>query len=65
MRLIDFVNKFPDKDWNWNYLSCNPSITFDHVLDYPHKPWNWRGLSRKVIKFPHARIDFLGILSKI
>ena len=42
MRLIDIVNKFPDKNWDWNNLSCNSSITFDHVLAYPDIPWDWK-----------------------
>jgi hypothetical protein len=35
MRLIDIVNKYSDKDWNWYGLSKNPNITFDDVLKYP------------------------------
>ena len=65
MRLIDIVNKFSDKNWDWYWLSSNPSITFDHVLANPDKPWNWNGLSSKVIKFPQQRIEFLDLLSKI
>ena len=65
MRLIDIVNNFPDKDWDWYALSKNPSITFDDVLTNPDKPWNWKELSIKVIKFPQQRIEFLDLLSKI
>ena len=32
-RLIDYVlNVFPDKPWDWFYLSLNPSITMADVL---------------------------------
>ena len=45
MRLIDFVNFFPDKPWSWHALSCNPSITFEDVKAHSDKPWSWRELS--------------------
>jgi hypothetical protein len=35
MRLIDIVNKLPDKPWDWFFLSLNQNITFDHVLKHP------------------------------
>ena len=45
MRLIDFVNFFLDKPWDWTKLSSNPSITFEGVKAHPDKPWDWQELS--------------------
>ena len=41
------VLEHPDKNWNWNCLSSNPSITMKDVLEHPDKHWNWYGLSMK------------------
>ena len=41
-----FIEDNPDKEWNWYYLSLNPTITFDIVIAYPDKPWDWNGLSQ-------------------
>ena len=38
------LEKFPNKPWNWYWLSRNPSVaTWEIVTD---KPWDWRTLSR-------------------
>ena len=72
MRLIDIVNKFPDKYWNWNNLSCNSSITFDDVLSNPDKPWNWYFLSSNsnitfdhVLECPHQPWNWEVFSSKV
>ena len=31
IRFIDFVNLFPDKDWDWFQLSENPNITWEDI----------------------------------
>ena len=38
---MEFVEKYPDKPWDWYGLSCNPNITMEIVEKYPDKPWNW------------------------
>ena len=43
--LMEIIDKFKD-NWDWSWLSRNPNITFDHVLQYPEKPWDWLCLSR-------------------
>jgi hypothetical protein len=35
----------PNLPWDWDWLSTNPSITFQNVLDHPKKPWDWFWLS--------------------
>jgi hypothetical protein len=34
-----------EKPWNWNWLSCNPSITWKNVEENFDKPWDWDWLS--------------------
>ena len=43
--LIKLLETFPDKPWNWNFLSQNPNITWDIVKANQDKPWNWNVLS--------------------
>jgi hypothetical protein len=33
--------KYPDKPWDWDYLSFNPNITMEFIEKYPDKHWNW------------------------
>ena len=35
------IEKYPDKPWDWYYISWNPNITMDFIEKYPDKPWNW------------------------
>ena len=40
---MEFVDKYPDKDWDWKYLSF---ITIEKLIDkYPDKPWDWENIS--------------------
>ena len=56
MKLIDLILKYPDKHWNWYWLSLNPNITFQNISDHPDKSWYWSQLSR------HRNITFQNIL---
>lgn len=38
---------FPDKPWDWNHLSQNPSVTWDVIQKHLDKPWNWYYVSLK------------------
>ena len=42
---IDIIDKYPNKPWNWDYISCNPNIIMDMIEKYPDKPWNWHYIS--------------------
>ena len=44
--LVEMLRKFPNGNWNWDYLSGNTSITWDIVKANLDKPWNWYRLSR-------------------
>lgn len=43
--LIDIINKFPEKKWDFAELSENPNITLKDILDNPNYEWNHRRLS--------------------
>lgn len=38
---LDFVIQNIDKPWWWQYLSCNPVIPIQDILDHPELPWSW------------------------
>ena len=37
--------RFPEKTWNWEHLSRNPSITPEFVQTNTRMPWEWSQLS--------------------
>ena len=43
--LLQLLEAFPDKPWNWWELSENQNITLDYALSNPDKPWDWGRLS--------------------
>ena len=52
---MDIIEKHPDEDWEWYYISRNPNITIEDIEKYPNKPWDWNGLSIN----PNITIDFI------
>ena len=53
--LEKLIYKYPDKLWNWQWLSENPNITMDFVERHLDKPWNWNWLSEN----QHITMDFI------
>ena len=43
--LSKLLRQYPDKPWNWNFLSENPNITMKDVLAHPNESWTWNALS--------------------
>ena len=39
--LAYLLEKYPNKNWRWDYISCNLNITMEIIEKYPNKPWNW------------------------
>ena len=39
------IQSNPDKEWDWEYISWNPNITWEIVQDNPDRDWNWFFLS--------------------
>ena len=38
--LEQVILMFPDRDWNWGWISQNPNITMKDILDNPDNNWN-------------------------
>ena len=47
-KLIKLIEKYPNKDWNWNSISMNPNLTMKIIEKYPDKPWDWCEISKKL-----------------
>ena len=43
---MEFVEKYPEKPWNWDWISYNPNLTMEFVEQHPEKPWDWINISR-------------------
>ena len=43
--LWKLIQLYPDKDWDWRSISCNPNITWEIIQDNPDKYWSWFGIS--------------------
>ena len=38
--------KYPNKQWNWDFISNNPNLTLEIIMKYPNKPWDWDTISQ-------------------
>lgn len=42
--LLKLLQMFPDdvdKRWDWEFLSANPNIPIEYIIDNPNLPWSW------------------------
>lgn len=58
-QLTKFLEEYPNKNWNWNFISENPNITIGYIKMHPTFPWHFKN----IFKNPNLTIDF--ILSNI
>ncbi len=49
-----FLEQHADKPWNLYYLSKNPNLPFQYVLDHPEKPWEWDELENPNIPLQYV-----------
>jgi len=49
------IEKYPDKPWNWHYISENLNITMEIIEKYPDKSWKWQSTSCN----PNITIDMI------
>ena len=42
---MEIIEKYPDKPWDWYYISSNPNITMEFIEKYLDKPWDWEWIS--------------------
>jgi hypothetical protein len=40
------LEKYPDKPWDWYWISGNPNITPEYIERHPDKPWVWFYISQ-------------------
>ena len=60
--LQKLIEKYPDKDWDWDELSRNPNITLEFIEKHPKKPWNWFKLQHNSnFKIIFPRLTFIQI----
>ena len=52
---MDFIEKYPDNPWNWQWISSNSNITLEIIEKYPDKPWNWKSISSN----PNLTLDMI------
>jgi hypothetical protein len=45
---MDFVEKYPEMNYNWGNLSCCSNLTHEFVIKNVDKPWNWHMLTQFV-----------------
>ncbi len=43
--MMELVEKYPEKPWNWDGISYNPNITMEFIEKYLNKPWDWEEIS--------------------
>ena len=42
---MEFIEKHPEKPWDWEDISCNDNITMEMIEKHPEKPWDWEAIS--------------------
>ena len=35
------IEKYPEKSWNWGWMSQNPNVTMEIIEKHSEKPWSW------------------------
>ena len=45
LELIKLIEKYPEKNWDWNNISSNPNLPIDYIEKHPEKDWNWDYIS--------------------
>ena len=43
--------KYPDKPWNWKYISQNPNLTMEMIEKNSDKPWDWKYISDNTFNY--------------
>ena len=43
---INFIKKYPNKDWSWSIISCNSNITMEDIESHPEYAWDYKSISK-------------------
>ena len=54
---MEIIEKYPDKPWDWEYISKNPNIMMEIIEKNPDKPWDWASISQS--KFNKEKQSYL------
>lgn len=46
---LEWLEEYPDRNWDWDKLSNHPNLTFEWLKCFPTKPWNWELICKKKI----------------
>ena len=38
---LEWIDKYPNKPWEWGWISKNIHLTQEWINKYPDKPWDW------------------------
>ena len=52
---MEYVEKNPNKPWDWYGISQNPNVTMEFVEKNPNKPWSWGGMSYNCFNYDRKR----------
>jgi hypothetical protein len=44
------IEKYPDKPWDWEWISDEENLTITMIEKYPDKNWNWEAISKNSFK---------------
>jgi hypothetical protein len=65
---MEFIEKHPEKPWDWESISDNPNITMEIIEAHPEEHWDWVSISMNpnitmdiIEKYPEKPWDWLGI----
>jgi len=52
---MELIEKYPNKPWKWDGISCNPNITMEFIEKHIDKI-NFEGLSKNKFTFENTQI---------
>ncbi len=68
---LQFVEKYPEKDWDWEKLTRHPEMNIDFLEKFHEKPIEWKKLNIETIplffisKYPEKDWDWLRIANRL
>ena len=39
------LERYPDKPWDWDSISCNTNLQLEWIVKYPDEDWDWEEIS--------------------
>lgn len=53
--LIKILEYFPDKEWDWHYLTSNPNISLEYIDNHPELPW----VKENICRNPNITLNYV------